>query len=48
MKILTALGLISIFLVLFFTGCQSDPNSPDENSFLTDQPAYQTVDGDLR
>ena len=47
MKILTALGLISIFLVLFLNGCQSDPNSPDENSFLTDQPAYQTVDGDL-
>jgi hypothetical protein len=47
MKILKTLSLTSIVLILFFTGCQSDPNSPDENSFLTDQPAYQTVDGDL-
>ena len=32
---------------LFFWGCQSDPNSPDGNNILTDQPAYETVDGDL-
>jgi len=47
MKILKTLSLTSIVLILFFTGCQSDPNSPDENSFLTDQPAFQTVDSDL-
>ena len=47
MKILKTLSLTSIVLILFFTGCQSDPNSPDENSFLTDQPAFKTVDNDL-
>ena len=40
-----------IFLVLsfflFFWGCQSDPNSPDQNDSLTDQALYKTVDGDL-
>ncbi len=43
------IGIIFLALsfFLFFWGCQSDPNSPDENSFLSDQPAYQTVDGDL-
>ena len=47
MKILTALGLISIFLVLFFTGCESEVNSPDKNDLNSDQLAYQTVDNDL-
>ena len=47
MKIPTALSLISILLILFFTGCQSDPNSPDENNLLSDQALYKTVDGDL-
>jgi len=32
---------------LFFWGCQSDPNSPDQNNSLTDQALYKTVDGDL-
>lgn len=40
-----------IFLVisffLFFWGCQSDPNSPDQNNSATDQLLYKTVDGDL-
>ncbi len=44
MKIGIIFLVISFFL--FFWGCQSDPNSPDENN-LSDQPVYQTVDGDL-
>ena len=47
MNILKAFSITSFTFILFFTGCQSDPNSPDENSFLTDQPAYQTVDSDI-
>jgi len=38
---------ITLSFFLFFLGCQSDPNSPDQNNSLTDQPLYQTVDGDL-
>ena len=38
---------ITLSLFLFFLGCQSDPNSPDQNNSITDQPLYQTVDGDL-
>ena len=37
----------SLSFFLFFWGCQSDPNSPEQNNSLTDQPLYQTVDGDL-
>jgi hypothetical protein len=40
--------IFTVFIFfLFFLGCQSDPNSPDQNNSLTDQPLYQTVDGDL-
>ena len=42
MKIPTALSLIAILLILFFTGCQSDPNSPDENNLLSDQALVNT------
>ena len=38
-------GVIIFLLVLI--GCQSDPNSPGQNNFDTDQPIYKTVDGDL-
>ncbi|MFI5236475.1 MAG: hypothetical protein ACHQLA_00895 [Ignavibacteriales bacterium] len=38
--------LVTSFL-LFFWGCQSDPNSPDQNNSATDQPLYKTVDRDL-
>ena len=38
---------ITLSFFLFFWGCQSDPNSPDQNNSITDQPLYQTVDGDL-
>jgi hypothetical protein len=37
----------SLSFFLFFFGCQSDPNSPEQNNTMTDQPLYQTVDGDL-
>lgn len=47
MKILTALSFTLLVLILFFTGCQSDPNSPGENGYLADQPIYQTLDGDI-
>jgi hypothetical protein len=47
MKIKSVLILSASFLSLFLFGCQSDPNSPDENGLLSDQLIYQTVDGDL-
>jgi len=34
-------------LSLFYWGCQSEVNSPDQNSLNSDQLAYQTVDSDL-
>jgi hypothetical protein len=34
-------------LILFFFGCQSEVNSPDQNNLNSDQLAYQTVDSDL-
>lgn len=39
------LSVFTFFLLLI--GCQSDPNSPEQNNLFSDQPAYQTVDGDL-
>ena len=47
MKILSSLSFISIILLFFIYGCQSDPNSPDDINSIIDQPLYQTVDGDL-
>ena len=47
MKNITRLILISSAIFLFFYGCESDVNTPDENDSLTDQLSFQTVDSDL-
>jgi hypothetical protein len=47
MKIKIGIIFLVISFFLFFWGCQSDPNSPDQNNSLTDQALYKTVDGDL-
>jgi hypothetical protein len=47
MKILSSLSFISFILLFVLYGCQSDPNSPELNNSLADQPLYKTVDGDL-
>lgn len=47
MNMKSTLILAAGFLTFFLFGCQSDPNSPNENGFLADQPVYKTVDGDI-
>jgi hypothetical protein len=42
--VITFFGILSLLLLV---SCQSDPNSPEQNNLSSDQPAYQTVDGDL-
>jgi len=41
------ISFIAISFLLFFWGCQSEVNSPDQNSLNSDQLTYQTVDNDL-
>jgi len=47
MKITSTLFFAGILTSLLFIGCQSEPNSPDQNNFLNDQVSFETVDTDL-
>jgi len=47
MKITSTLFFAGILLSLLLIGCQSEPNSPDQNNFLNDQVSFETVDTDL-
>ena len=41
---LVSIGVLSFFLLI---GCQSEPNSPDQNNSLNDQAMFKTVNTDL-
>jgi hypothetical protein len=47
MKIKLALALLGILSLLLLVSCQTDPNSPDANSNLSDQLSYSAVENDL-
>jgi len=47
MKIKLALALLGILSLLLLVSCQTDPNSPDPNSNLSDQLSYSAVENDL-
>ena len=47
MKITSTLFFAGILSSLLLIGCQSEPNSPDQNNLFSDQVSFETVDTDL-